>query len=171
MRANLAASLKREPSMAIRIARADDDFDDWEGLHALLVRAFAYMEGRIDPPSSLNRMTMDTLREKASAETLLLARDGETLVGCGYLRDDGATLYLGKFAVDQAYRRRGVLRAMFDLAEEIARKEGKTALELQTRIELVENHATFAALGFVKSGEEAHAGYNRPTSIWMRKAL
>jgi GNAT superfamily N-acetyltransferase len=157
--------------MAIQVSRADADFRDWDGLHALLTRSFAYMKGRIDPPSSLTRMSVETLREKAGEETLLLARDGETLVGCGYLRDDGATLYLGKFAVAQAYRRRGVLRAMFDLAEKIARQEGKTALELQTRIELVENHATFAALGFVKSGEEAHAGYNRPTSIWMRKVL
>lgn len=157
--------------MAIQVARADADFDDWDGLHDLLTRAFAYMEGRIDPPSSLNRMNVDSLREKAGEEMLLLAHDGGKLIGCGYLRDDGATLYLGKFAVDQTYRRRGVLKAMFGLAEAIARKAGKTSLELQTRIELVENHATFAALGFVKSREEAHPGYDRPTSIWMRKAL
>ena len=37
--------------------------------------------------------------------------------------------------------------------------------------ELIENHATFAALGFRKTGETAHAGYSRPTSITMELAL
>lgn len=157
--------------MAVRVVRADSDFREWDRLHTLLSRSFAYMEGRIDPPSSLNRMTAETLREKAGEETLLLAWDGEMLVGCGYARDDGETLYLGKLAVDQAYRRRGILRSLIAYAEDMARADGKSALELQTRIELVENHATFATLGFVKSGEEAHAGYDRPTSIWMRKAI
>ena len=76
-----------------------------------------------------------------------------------------------KLAVDQAYRRRGILRSLITFAQDMARAEGKSALELQTRVELVENHATFAALGFTKSGETAHAGYDRPTSITMWKAL
>lgn len=157
--------------MAVRVARAEPDFHNWDGLHVLLTHSFAYMEGRIDPPSSLNRMTVETLREKAGEETLMLAWDGEVLVGCGYARDDGETLYLGKLAVDQAYRRRGILRSLIAYAEDMARADGKSALELQTRIELFENHATFATLGFVKSGESAHEGYDRPTSITMRKAI
>jgi GNAT superfamily N-acetyltransferase len=157
--------------MAVRVARAEPGFHNWDGLHALLTHSFAYMEGRIDPPSSLDRMTVETLREKAVEETLLLAWDGEVLVGCGYARDDGETLYLGKLAVDQAYRRRGILRSLIGFAEDMARADGKSALELQTRVELVENHATFATLGFIKSGESAHEGYDRPTSITMRKAI
>ena len=43
--------------------------------------------------------------------------------------------------------------------------------ELDTRIELTENHATFAALGFTKIAERAHDGYERPTFITMRKTL
>ena len=45
------------------------------------------------------------------------------------------------------------------------------ALELETRIELTENHETFAALGFVKVSEGAHPGYDRTTFITMRKTL
>ena len=41
-------------------------------------------------------------------------------------------------------------------------------LELSTRIELVENHATFARMGFAKTAETAHEGFDRPTSIVMR---
>ena len=47
----------------------------------------------------------------------------------------------------------------------------KRFLELQTRIELTENHATFGALGFKKIAETAHPGYSRPTSITMRKLV
>src|SRR6185295_4788841 len=48
---------------------------------------------------------------------------------------------------------------------------GKPAMELDTRIELVENHKTFAAFGFVKTAERSHAGYTRATFITMQKAL
>ncbi len=56
-------------------------------------------------------------------------------------------------------------------AEDCARQTGHAVLELETRIELTENHDTFAALGFVKTGEHAHDGYDRPTFITMRKRL
>jgi hypothetical protein len=55
--------------------------------------------------------------------------------------------------------------------EDLARERGKDAIELQTRIELTTNHAAFARLGFRESGRTAHEGYDRPTSITMRKVL
>ena len=48
---------------------------------------------------------------------------------------------------------------------------GLTTLELQSRIELLENHAAFTAMGFVKTAETAHPGYDRPTTFTFRKAL
>jgi hypothetical protein len=44
-------------------------------------------------------------------------------------------------------------------------------LELQTRVELEENHAAFRAMGFAEAGRTAHPGYDRPTSITFRKDL
>jgi hypothetical protein len=58
-----------------------------------------------------------------------------------------------------------------EAAESIARQNGKAYLELETRIELLENHKTFAALGFAKVAENAHPGFNRPTSITMRRPV
>ena len=55
--------------------------------------------------------------------------------------------------------------------EVLARERGLAAIELETRIELVENHATFRALGFRKVAEKSHPGYARSTSITMRKLL
>lgn len=147
------------------------DFEDWVALHGLLTRCFAYMQGRIDPPSSLHRMSAETLRCKAADEILVITRHDGRLIACGFLKVDADAVYLGKLAVDDAYRKRGILRALVAIAEDVARTHGKSALELETRIELVENHAAFNALGFVKTGEQAHPGYDRPTSISMRKAL
>ncbi len=35
--------------------------DDFEALHRLLNASFAYMEGRIDPPSSMPRLSVEGL--------------------------------------------------------------------------------------------------------------
>jgi hypothetical protein len=58
-----------------------------------------------------------------------------------------------------------------DAAEKHARDTGLAYLELETRIELTENHETFAAMGFIKTAEHAHSAYDHPTSITMRKQL
>jgi hypothetical protein len=55
--------------------------------------------------------------------------------------------------------------------EEHARLLGKHGLELQARVELTANHAAFARLGFHETGRTAHEGYDRPTSVTMRKTL
>ena len=54
---------------------------------------------------------------------------------------------------------------------EHARSVGLRGSRFDTRIELTENHATFAAMGFVRSGEHCHEGYDRPTFVTMRKRL
>jgi GNAT superfamily N-acetyltransferase len=158
-----------QPNMLV--ACAGTDFQDWSALHALLVECFAYMEGRIDPPSSLTRMPPDVLAAKAREETLLVAVANGILIGCGYLSEQDDAIYIGKLAVAPPFRRRGVLRALIDEADKLARRRGKSFLELQTRVELVENHRTFEALGFAKVGETAHPGFDRATSITMRKRV
>lgn len=151
--------------------RPADGFSDWEALLALLHRAFAFMDGRIDPPSSLHRLDAAGLAAKAAAEACLLAfRDGR-LAGCIFCEPRAGCLYIGKLAVEPAMQGHGIGRALLAAAEAHARARGLPALELQTRVELVENHVAFAAMGFVRTGESAHAGYDRPTSITMRKAL
>ena len=144
---------------------------DWAALHRLLADCFAYMEARIDPPSSMAAMTPDSLRAKAAEETLVTLWQDGTLVACGFIRDTGRSLYLGKLAVHPDHRGRGLLRRIVDEAEAMARALGRPVLELGTRVELVENHATFAALGFREVARTAHPGYDRPTSVAMERAV
>ena len=155
--------------MQIRVR--PESFLDWPQLVGLVRDSFAYMDSRIDPPSSLNRMGIEEFKAKAAEETLIIAEDSSSIIGCAFaaLRDD--CVYVGKVAVAESARGKGVARAMFTVAEGLARTHGRKFLELQTRVELVENHATFTALGFLKVAESAHPGYNRPTSITMRKRV
>ena len=146
-------------------------FSDWSGLHRLLTDCFSYMDGRIDPPSSLTRMTPDGLQQKAQDEVLVVVVHEDRLVAAGFLRDSADTIYLSKLAVEPAFRKKGILRSMIRIAEALAQERGKTHLELETRIELIENHRTFGALGFIKTGETSHDGYSRPTSVTMRKPI
>ena len=157
--------------MAVQVGRAGDDFSDWTGLLKLLHEAFAYMEKRIDPPSSLHQLTPESIADKARAETLFLATDGRELVGCVFALHKRDALYVGKLAVRTSRQGNGVGRRLMNAAEELARESGLEYLELSTRIELVENHAAFSAMGFVKTAETSHQGYDRPTSITMRKRL
>ena len=129
------------------------------------------MEARIDPPSSFNALTPELLQEKTVDETLLIVLEDETLVACAFFKQMPDAIYVGKIAVDVKYQKRGIARNIMEMAADFARERDKQWLELQTRIELIENHKTFAALGFVKTGEIAHEGFNRPTSITMRRMV
>jgi ribosomal protein S18 acetylase RimI-like enzyme len=151
--------------------RPADGFADWEGLLALLRRAFAFMEGRIDPPSSLHRLDAAGLAAKARAGWCLLASRGGRLAGCVFCEPHADCLYVGKLAVEPGLQGQGIGRALLERAEAEAMARGLPALELQTRIELVENLRAFERLGFRRTGETAHPGYGRPTSITMRKAV
>lgn len=157
---------------ALRIAPAAADFAAWEALLDLVRRAFAYMEGRVDPPSSLTRMEAQALKAKAGAETLLLAHDAAgALVGCLFADDRGDRLYIGKLAVEPARQGARIGAALMAAAEALARSRGIPTLELETRVELTGNHRAFERMGFEKAAETAHEGYDRPTSFTFRRAL
>lgn len=156
-------------SLTIRIP--PPDFTDWEGLLALILRSFDYMNGRIDPPSSALALTPESLKRKAESEAAFLAYLHGQLAGCAFLAEKADHFYLGKLAVEPSLQGRGIGKALMAAAERHAREAGKLMIELQTRIELVENHRTFERLGFHETARTAHPGYDRPTSLTMRKVL
>ncbi len=145
---------------------ASDDPDLAEVLDVMRM-AFAGMEGRIDPPSSIDEMTLVSLSKTAATSEVWAS--GMPVSGTVVLTPKPQVLYVGKLAVRD--RRRGLGRQLMTLAEDRARALGKRWLELQSRVELVEVHAVFKALGFREVMRTTHAGYAQPTSITFRKAL
>ncbi|TIT24583.1 MAG: GNAT family N-acetyltransferase [Mesorhizobium sp.] len=129
------------------------------------------MDGIIDPPSSAHRLTVENLRAKAMEETAFLALKQSEIVGCVLFLKRADDLYIGKLAVEPALQGQGIGKRLMQAVEDLARSHNRTAIELQTRIELIGNHAAFARLGFRETVQTAHKGYDRPTSITMRKVL
>ena len=129
--------------------------------------AFAGMEGRIDPPSSITRMTLESLALDAQRAEVWVT--GDPVVGTVILTPREKVLYVGKLAVRD--RRGGVGRRLMALAEERAVALGYRWLELESRVELIEIHAVFKALGFREVGRTTHEGYMRPTSVVFRKGV
>lgn len=142
---------------------------DWTTLLSLIQTEFAFMDGRIDPPSSMHRLTAEDIARQARDEEIWTI--GKPPVACVFLTRKGDALYIGKLAVAEHLRGQGLARTMVDLAAHRAKAQGLSVLELQVRVELTENQMAFAAMGFVETGRTAHAGYDRPTSITMQKRL
>jgi ribosomal protein S18 acetylase RimI-like enzyme len=143
--------------------------EDWPAILALLRLAFAGMEGRIDPPSSLQHLTVEGIADQARTGEVWLI--GRPALACMFLTPRPGALYLGKLAVAPAARRQGHARALVKVACTRARERGVPVVEAQVRVELVENQAMFRALGFAEAGRTAHPGFDRATSITYRRAV
>jgi ribosomal protein S18 acetylase RimI-like enzyme len=142
---------------------------DWQAILTLIQSEFAFMAGRIDPPSSMHDLTVQTIAAQArNGEVWAI---GTPPVACVFLTPKPAALYVGKLAVAASYRQQGLARRLIDLAATRAKSHNLPALELQTRVELTENQAAFRALGFVEVGRTAHPGFDRPTSITFRRPV
>lgn len=135
----------------------------------LIQTEFADMDGRVDPPSSMHRLTLGSIAQEAEMHEIWAM--GSPPGACVILTPKPGRLYIGKLAVAKSQRGQGLARDLMHHAEVRALDLGLAVLELQTRVELVENHATFRALGFEEYGRTAHEGYDRPTSITFQKRL
>lgn len=149
--------------------RHDPDDPALRDVLALIRAAFAEMEGRIDPPSSVHRL--DLMAVAAQTRRGEVWSLGAPPAACLFLTPQPDALYLGKLAVDRAQRRRGLAARLVVLAESRAHALGLARLRLQTRVELTENHRAFRAMSFVETGRTCHPGYRRATSVIFEKPL
>ena len=133
---------------------------------------FAYMNDRVDPPSSMHSLTVASVVKQMENEILLAIIENKIPVACAFVTELDDAFYIGKLAATENKRGRGAGAALIEWVENLSRESGiAKPLRLETRIELTENHALFARLGFVKTEETAHPGYVHPTSITMEKQV
>ncbi len=152
------------------IWRLSEDALEFYDVLALLRTSFQYMDGRIDPPSSVHRLTVEGMQTHCQTGGEIWAV-GRPLFGCMFLTPKPNCLYLGKLAVQEQMRGQGICRAMIDHAEHRAMILGLSQLELETRIELIDNHRVFSRLGFTIVSTGSHEGYDRPTDFLLRKQV
>jgi predicted N-acetyltransferase YhbS len=107
---------------AVSIAAIPADFSRWDQVLDLILDAFSYMDGIIDPPSSAHLLTADSLRDKARRETGFLAVKGDEIIGCVFACEQEAGFYIGKLAVATACQGQGVGRRLVEAVEDLARK-------------------------------------------------
>lgn len=140
-----------------------------EAVLDLMRTSFAYLDTRIDPPSSIHNLTLEKLTEAATRSEIWVI--GDKPKACVILTRRPESLYLSKLAVAEAARGQGFARRLVQQALERAREMGLPSVTLQTRVELEENHAAFARLGFEEMCRTAHPGYDRPTSITFERKV
>lgn len=150
-------------------ARLSPDSPLFPNVLTLIQDAFAYMAPRIDPPSSMHRLTVESIKEHCKTGEVWVI--GDRPDACIFLRSKSDCLYMGRLAVREDMRGKGLAKSLIQLAEQRAVEHGFAVLELETRIELTENHRTFERMGFVKTGDGTHEGFDRPTYIIMRKPI
>ena len=153
--------------MKLRIHKGNDEGSG--EILRLVQESFAYMDGRIDPPSSMHKMTVSDISGHCSSGEVWTV--GDTITGCMFLTPKVDSLYIGKLAVSDSERGKGIARRLVEHAEGRAAAQGKSSLELYTRIELTENQLAFSKLGFKKVSKESHPGFKKPTYIVMRKLV
>lgn len=145
--------------------------DDPDPILALIRAAFADMDGRIDPPSSMYRLSAADVTAQATKGEIWRIGPPDAPLACVFLSARPDRLYTAKLAVTEAARGQGLARRLIEQAERRARALRLPALELQTRVELTENHACFERLGFTRVAGTAHPGYDRITSWTYRKPV
>lgn len=112
-------------------------------------------------------MLDDYARVIRDSEVHVACIDG-AIVGVLVLRRGDEGFLLENIAVAPAVKGQGVGRALLELAERSAAKQGFGSIYLYTQDVMIENLALYAKIGYVEYGRREEQGLSR---IYMRKSL
>lgn len=137
--------------------------DDLPALHPVIERAYRGESARAgwtheaDLITQGERTDPETLAAILAdpAQRLLIARDGERVIGCVAVTDRGAGLaYLGLLCVDPLLQAAGLGRRLVHAAEATARTDfGASRVEMTVIEQRSELIAWYERLGYARSGE------------------
>ncbi|MCA0246497.1 MAG: GNAT family N-acetyltransferase [Proteobacteria bacterium] len=139
---------------------------------ATIAAAFAQYRGKLVPESGAFAETAEAIAAELAggAGAIVAERNGE-MVSCVMIHEMEGDLYFGRLAVLPAARGTGLARRLIDAVEAEARRRGLSGVRLGVRVVLTDNQRLFRSLGYREISREAHAGFDYPTSINMRKSL
>jgi ribosomal protein S18 acetylase RimI-like enzyme len=138
-------------------------------IHAFTQAIFGALD--IDPPSSVLKETEADFAARIAGGTCFIVEVHGKLIASMFCATNGDALYVGRLAVDPAFRRRGIANALIERAKDEARQRGAKRITLGARIALPGNVALFRRHGFVIVREACHPGFTTPTTCDMELAL
>ena len=141
-------------------------------LAELVTAAFAEYRGRLVPESGALSENAEAIGgELAAGHGAFLAELDGRAVGCVLFKAEDGDLYFGRLSVLPECRGLGIAPELVAAVEAEARRRGASGVVLGVRIALPANQRLFERLGYVEVSRHAHAGFDAPTSIKMRKRL
>jgi GNAT superfamily N-acetyltransferase len=141
-----------------------------EIVHRLTQEAFApYLA--LDPPTGAARESVESVRGELLRGEAAVGWIGSRPVACMRMSVEADHLHVRRLAIVPELQGHGLGRAMMAWAESAALDGGLFAVTVGVRLALTGNRAFFARLGYLPVAEHAHAGYDHPTSVEMRKRL
>ncbi len=145
---------------------------DATSIAATIAASFAQYRGKLVPESGAFRETTEGIAAEMAkgASAIVAERNGEVL-GCVLMEEMEGDLYFGRLSVLPSARGQGLARRLIEAVEAEALRRGLAGIRLGVRIVLTDNQRLFASLGYRETSREAHPGFDRPTSINMRKPL
>ncbi len=146
--------------------------DDVPALHALVESAYRGEVSRAGWTTEADfldgqRTDVDELSAlvRGPSTRLLLAHEGDRLVGCVLLREEPGCAYLGMLSVRPELQAAGVGRALLDEAERVARADLRKP-EMRMRVISLRDSliAWYERRGYARSGEREPFPYDDPRS-------
>ncbi len=115
------------PGIDLRIFRASDEIE----LLRMFEDAFSEFENR--QPSTIETwQALTTRREGFRNDDMIVALDGDDIVGGAFLIESAESIWVDKFAVRRDHRHRGIARAMLNAAFVRSAELGSSFTELST---------------------------------------
>lgn len=119
--------------------------DQYERVKEILVEA-----GRFDDVWDSRLHWEEKIQKEPNS--ILVAMEGEQVIGCILIIRDPWTSFLFRFAVDSEYRGKGVGSALLEAAEEALRSEGVDEVTMFVSADEEELHAYYEKRGYKKGG-------------------
>jgi GNAT superfamily N-acetyltransferase len=157
--------LNKIGQITFREARAEDALT----LLRLMQAAFEEYDGLLDPPSGVQKETIDNVRQRLTAGAAVLASVGDTPVGFAFYYPDEDLIYFGRLSVVPHARNRGVGRALLEYVERRAQDAGAAGVKLGVRLQLPHLLARYERSGYRITQYKTHSGYESPTYVYMEK--
>lgn len=103
--------------------------------------------------------------------TILKFVDEGKIIGCVRLLKHGSQLYLGMFAVDPAVQNKGIGKKILGAAEDEARKQGCTSIDMTVVSERKELIDWYKRHGYIEVGEKKPMVFDNPSGGIPKKDL